>query len=214
LEKLRGDSLFDVVNRSSLYRANCLTQLLLFEDFARVVDNFPIPLFDANPPTMVMSSWSKDPNRWKIRNADGITVSASDYLIENPDLDINILPRHNDLPGPEIVRARIEAGWTPSNNVPIPAEATATSSNLIGSKIREPKTLYLAHFADRNSAKSFVDELSQGHSSDQMPEHQQDGLWSVEIEREGYLDQEFVDRILELCHQFDGLYDGDMDISD
>jgi len=214
-KKLRAKTLEDLVHRKALYRANALTSLLLLENYARVVDNLPIPTSDANPPIMIMSGWSKDPNKWRIRDADGKQILASDFRRIYPDVDVNELPRHNDVPSPRTLKARIEAGWTPSNKVPILLEdVPMPSSSVIGEIIDKPKTLYFVHFANRKSAKQLVKELDTVDLRTEVSDHEQDGVWTVEIERNGYVDETFVNQVKEIADRLGGTYAGDLDISE
>lgn len=208
-----GEALEKLVNRKSLYRANCLTQLLLMEDFARVVKNLPIPQSEVDPPEMVMSSWSKNEGRWKIRDANGAEMYGHEYAVKYPDVDVKKLPRHNDLTSPQVLRARIEGDWTPNNKVPI-STPPDFSPTLVGKKISTPKTMYLFYFADRNSATTFVMNLNEECSRTEISDHEEDGLWSVEVFRDGYLDRDFVERVQALSQLHSGLYDGDFDISE
>jgi hypothetical protein len=161
-----------------------------------------------------MSSWSKDPNKWKIRDAEGNRSPSADFLSKNPGVDLDDLPRHNDLPGPLVVKARIEAGWTPSNRVPISVAPMKDSSSVIGTRISNPKTRYLIHFEDKDSARRFVKELNSNNSRVEFPEYEQDGFWTVEFERDGYVDEDFVLRVQAVADRLGGIYDGDMDVSE
>jgi hypothetical protein len=93
-------------------------------------------------------------------------------------------------------------------DVPMP------SSSVIGEIIDKPKTLYFVHFANRKSAKQLVKELDTVDLRTEVSDHEQDGVWTVEIERNGYVDETFVNQVKEIADRLGGTYDGDLDISE
>ena len=44
-------------------------------------------------------------------------------------------------------------------------------------------------------------------------EHDQDGLWEVRVEQDGYLNRKLASKLRKLAKEHGGLYDGDIDIS-
>jgi len=210
---LRGAPLEALVRGQSLYRAHCFIEFLLVEEGARIVANLPIPDGEMSIPAMVTMDIPKDWRRSWVTDENGVKMRAPEYLELHPGIEFEDIVRSNDLPGPEELRSRIEAGWTPTNRVNVRFDRTLTPTSDRYRAITHPRTAYFMYFNSREAATALVESVNEVLLEFDVAQEDQDGLWEVMAAHDGYLMRRLAERLKSATEQLDGIYDGSVDIS-
>ena len=144
---------------------------------------------------MIVFDGNEDERDWLIRDANGTIVTGRDFAARHPTVRIDDLARNDDLPGPQLLAARLEAGWTPSNQTPIVYRPRPRTSYARPASVG-PCTLYFVLFGTKADASAFGGALETSDDTEvDVPDYDQDGVWEVRIERRGYVDRAFEDEL-------------------
>jgi hypothetical protein len=98
---LREGDLAGLVAGDALYVAHCLVTVLIAAGEARVVARLPVPAGDDVIPAMVVQDLSDDWREWWVRDVNGESMPAQEFVRRNPSTQIEDLPRSSDAPGSE-----------------------------------------------------------------------------------------------------------------
>jgi hypothetical protein len=210
---LRGDRLESLVRGGSLYRSHCFVELLLVEDGARIIANLPIPVGEGSMPPMVTMSSPRDWRRWWVTDENGVKLRAQEYLDLHPGTEIDHIVKSNDMPGPKELRARIEAAWSPTNQVEVQVDDTAPPSSERFHQITHPRTTYFMYFKSREAATVFIESTEEENLEFTLADHDQDGLWEVTAALDGYATRPLAKRLRSATEDMGGIFDGSIDIS-
>jgi hypothetical protein len=210
---LRGEQLRSLVRGKSLYSAHCLIEFLLVEEGARIVANLPVPDGEGSIPAMVTMGAPKDWRRWWVTDEDGVRMPAPEYLRSHPGVEITEIVRSDDAPGPKELRARIEAGWTPSNQVEVHFDHAPMPLSERFREVTDPRTEYFMYFRTKEAAVAFVESVGDPSLELDVADHDQDGLWEVTVAHDGYLNRALAKQLEVATKKFDGIYDGPVDMS-
>lgn len=212
-KSLRGEELDLLTASEAQYIAHYLAEVLLQQDDVEIVSSAPVPGEESRAPAMIVFDGNEDERDWLIRDANGTIVTGRDFAARHPTVRIDDLARNDDLPGPQLLAARLEAGWTPSNQTPIVYRPRPRTSYARPASVG-PCTLYFVLFGTKADASAFGGALETSDDTEvDVPDYDQDGVWEVRIERRGYVDRAFEDELRRSAERFNGAYNSQIDIS-
>ena len=143
-QRCEGAGLIDLVAGPSLYRWHGLIDLMTDAPFVTLIGNFAIPEGEDRQPITMKMSFGDDTNNWWCYDVNGKEISWPQVHTKYPELKIEDIPQTGQVTHPGQVRARIAAGWTPSNDVVIDWEYPFDPlRERFGKLVTKPRTKYL-----------------------------------------------------------------------